>query len=176
MGFPKALLRYREECFADTLAGLLGARCRRVLVVVGAHAERIREGMSRPAEFIVNPDPARGMTSSLQCGLRAVPPEAEGVLFTLVDHPAVQPATLDALLAAPRPVLRVPRYQGRRGHPIWFSRELFPEFLAIPEAGEARGVVRAHAAETGFVDVDDAGVVADIDDAETYRRLMEARA
>src|ERR1035441_5350986 len=42
-------------------------------------------------------------TRSMQCGLRAVPPGADGVLFTLVDHPAVAPATLDALLGGPGP-------------------------------------------------------------------------
>src|SRR5947209_6596257 len=116
MGFPKALLRYRDESFLDTLIGLFAARCSPVIVVLGAHAERIREGVRREAEFAVNPDYTRGMTSSLQCGLRSVPGDSAGVLFTLVDHPAVAPDTLDSLLAAPGSLLRVPRYQGRRGH------------------------------------------------------------
>ena len=129
---------------------------------------------------MVNPDYQRGQTSSMQCGLRAVPADAEGVLFTLVDHPAVAPATLDALLAgsdrrsAPGPLVRVPRYQGRRGHPIWFSRELIAEFLALPEDGAARDVVRSHAAQTEFLDVDDAGILADIDDPAAYGRLTGA--
>jgi molybdenum cofactor cytidylyltransferase len=108
----------------------------------------------------------------MQCGLRAVPPEADGVLFTLVDHPAVAPATIDALLAEPCAALvRVPRYRGRRGHPIWFSGPIIDEFLALPETGAAREVVRGHAAETEFVDVDDPGILADIDDPEAYRGL-----
>jgi hypothetical protein len=51
---------------------------------------------------------------------------------------------------------------------------LIPEFLAIPEFGAARDVVRAHAGETQFVDVEDPGIVADIDDLEAYRRLTKA--
>jgi CTP:molybdopterin cytidylyltransferase MocA len=177
MGFPKALLRYRDRTFLDVLTGLLGERCSPVIVVLGAHAERIREGTlsaSGDAEFILNPDYARGMTTSLQCGLRAIPETASGVLFTLVDHPAVSPATLDALLAGDGARVRVPRYSGRRGHPIWFSRELIPEFLALPIGGAASDVVRAHAAETEFMDVDDPGILADIDDAEAYRKLTGA--
>ena len=97
-----------------------------MIVVLGAEAERDpRRRAPARATFVVNPDWARGQTSSMQCGLRAVPPEADGVLFTLVDHPAVAPATIDALLAGPRAaLLRVPRYHGRRGHPIWFSRAI----------------------------------------------------
>ena len=106
MGFPKALLRYRDETFLDTLIGLFAPRCRPVIVVLGAHSDRIRERTVRPATFVINPDYQRGQTSSMQCGLRAVPPDAGGVLFTLVDHPAVAPATLDALLAEPEPQAR----------------------------------------------------------------------
>jgi len=175
MGFPKALLVYRQETFLDTLIGLFAQRCAPVIVVLGAGAEAIRARVARPADFVVNEDYARGMTTSLQCGLRAVPAEAEGVLFTLVDHPAVAAATVEALLAPPRPMVRVPRKGQERGHPIWFSRHLIPEFLAIPVGGAANEVVRRHAAETQFLDLSDPGIVADIDDPEAYRNLTGAR-
>ena len=217
MGFPKALLRYREENFLDTLIGLFATRCQPVIVVLGAHSDRIREHTLRPATFAINADYQRGQTSSMQCGLRAVPAGADGVLFTLVDHPAVAPATLDALLGPrPRthsltlgapiggpsvsqglpstaqrhpvggvvghgpqirisgPLVRVPRHQGRRGHPIWFSRDLIAEFLGLRENGVAREIVRAHAAQTEFLEVDDPGILADIDDAAAYGRLIGA--
>jgi molybdenum cofactor cytidylyltransferase len=193
MGSPKALLPYAGASFLDTLIALVAPRCSPVVVVLGAAAGEIRASARRPAVFVVNPEWRRGQTSSMQCGLRAVPPEAAGVLFTLVDHPAVAPATIDALLdrtwdrpspfVACRPspnhdglgdgaLLRVPRYRGRRGHPIWFSRELIPEFLALPAGGAARDVVRRHAADTGFLDLDDAGIVADIDDPADYAALL----
>jgi len=175
MGFPKALLRYRDETFLDTLVGLFSARCTPVIDVLGAHADRIRESATRSAEFVFNADFSRGMTTSLQCGLRAVPADAGGVLFTLVDHPAIAAATIDALVAPSFARLRVPRHAGRRGHPIWFSCELIPEFLAIAENGAARDVVRAHSAETEFFDLDDPGILADIDDPAAYCKLTGAQ-
>ena len=175
MGCPKALLRYGTETFLDTLTALFATRCDPVVVVLGAHAAEIRLAATRPATFVLNPDYAHGMTTSLQCGLRAVPPAAEGVLFTLVDHPAASPPTLDALLAGGgqvrAPLLRVPRYRDKRGHPIWFSRELMPEFLALPAQGAANEVVHRHADRTEFLDLDDPGIVADIDSPEDYRAL-----
>lgn len=177
MGRPKALLPFGGETFADRLVGLFGGVCSPVIVVLGAAADRIEAAARRPALFVRNQLYMRGQTSSMQCGLGAVPPQAAGVLFTLVDHPAVSSATVSRLLAPPGGVLlRVPRYRGRNGHPIWFSRGLVREFLALPEDGAARDVVRAHAAETEFVDVDDPGVVADIDGPEDYARLMGAPA
>jgi CTP:molybdopterin cytidylyltransferase MocA len=178
MGSPKALLEYRGETFLERLVRLFSARCAPVIVVLGAHAEEIRARSTADCTFVFNADWQTGQTSSMQCGLRAVPAEAEGVLFTLVDHPAVSEETLDALMHAGHgpALLRVPRFEGRRGHPVWFSSALLPEFLAIPPAGAAREVVRAHAAETTFLDVADAGILADIDDPAAYGMLTGVEA
>jgi len=174
MGFPKALLPYRGETFLDHAIGLLEPHCAPVIVVLGAGAEEIRRQTRRAATFVLNANYRSGQTSSLQAGLRAVPRDAAGVLFALVDHPAVAPETVGALAAdaGPGVLVRVPRYRGERGHPVWFSRALAAEFLALPETGAAREVVRRHITETRFLDVDDAGILADIDDAEAYRALV----
>ena len=100
MGAPKALLLYGGETFLDRLVGLLAERCDPVIVVLGAGAAEIEARASRRARFVRNAEYRLGQTSSMQCGLRAVPAEADGVLFTLVDHPAVAPETIQALLAA----------------------------------------------------------------------------
>ena len=52
-----------------------------------------------------------------------------------------------------------------RGHPIWFSRELIAEFLALPETAPRATWSRATPTQTEFLDLDDPGIVADIDDA-----------
>ena len=178
MGSPKALLRYGEATFLDTLTTLFGQRCAPVIVVLGSNAGEIRAA-SRPAKFVLNPDYALGMTTSLQCGLRAVPPDSDGILFTLVDHPAASPATLDALLAPidahHATLVRVPRYRAKRGHPIWFSPALIAEFLALPSDGPARDVVARYVDRTEYLDLDDPGIVADIDSPEDYRTLIGAR-
>ena len=186
MGSPKALLRYEDETFLERLCRLFAERCDPVIVVLGAGADEIRrQTRAAAARFVVNDRYLLGQTTSMQCGLRAVPPESEGVLFTLVDHPAVAEATVDVLLkrrvgfsppGATAPLLCVPRYHATRGHPIYFSRALIPEFLALTEDGAARDVVRRHAGETLFLDLDDPGIVADIDDPAAYRSLLEARA
>jgi len=67
--------------------------------------------------------------------------------------------------------LRVPRYRDNRGHPIWFDRQLIPEFLALPADGAAREVVRHYVDRTEFLDLDDPGIVADIDNPDDYRSL-----
>jgi CTP:molybdopterin cytidylyltransferase MocA len=171
MGSPKALLDYRGETFVDRLVRLFSARCSPVVVVLGAAAVPTPPA----ASAVFNPDWRSGQTSSMQCGLRAIPPDADGILFTLVDHPAVSPSTIDALLSSTGR-LRIPRFDGQRGHPIWLSRDLVPEILAVPPDSAARDVIRSHYAEATFLDVDDPGILADIDDRAAYRAFLGVEA
>ena len=179
MGSPKALLVYRGETFLDRLIGLLAKHCSPVIVVLGHEAEAIRGGLKRAAEatIVLNPNYPEGQLSSLQCGLAAVPAGVDGVLFTPVDYPAVAETTVIALVAAlerSAGLLVVPRFEGRHGHPICCTRDLIPEFLALERESQARVVVHRHASETCYVDLDDPGVVLDVDDPKVYRDLIGA--
>ena len=179
MGSPKALLEFQGETFLDRLIGLFSRRCSPVIAVLGAHQETVRAGLRRTgqAAMVYNPDFRLGQLASMQCGLRAVPGQADGVLFTLVDHPALAPATVAALTGplpagGPPALLRIPRWNGRRGHPIWISKSLVPEFLALPAGSSARDVVTQHAGEIAYIDVDDPGILADVDDPAAYASLL----
>ncbi len=178
MGTPKPLLEFEGETFLDRLILALGASCSPVIAVLGHESRKIRDGLRRSdrATFVVNPDYQRGQLSSLQCGLAAVSSEAEGVMFTLVDHPAVLPATVAQIARRfeerkPQELLVIPRAQGRHGHPVCVARELIAEFLALPPDAQAREVIHRHREQTVYVDVDDQGVIQDVDDPEAYRRL-----
>jgi molybdenum cofactor cytidylyltransferase len=176
MGRPKALLPYRGASFLSAIVSTLQPYCSPVITVLGAHSQEILDAAEDAGVFVTNKDYLLGQITSLQCGLRAVPPETEGVLFTLVDHPAVSQSTIEALLTpvSPSDLVRIPRFDGRRGHPIWFSNQLIPEFLRLPPTASARDVVDSHSAEIRYLDVDDPGILADIDDPADYARLIGA--
>jgi CTP:molybdopterin cytidylyltransferase MocA len=176
MGSPKALLETGGETFLDRLIGMFAPHCAPVVVVLGANAGAIRAGIRRGAEalFADNENWTQGQLSSMQCGLRALPPGATGVLFTLVDHPNVRADTVARLLE-PGGGLRIPRYGGRRGHPVYWSAPLIAELLALGPQATARDVVERHAAEVEYIDVDDPGVLDDIDVPADYLRLRGAR-
>ncbi|MCU1334801.1 MAG: hypothetical protein JWO19_382 [Bryobacterales bacterium] len=178
MGTPKALLDYRGETFVGRLVRVLGASCKHVIVVLGHHAEVIRQQVPPTAQLVVNPDPSRGQLSSLQTALGALPAEVDGFAFIPVDSPAVEEATMAKLARAfdkrdSSTLFVIPRQSGRRGHPVIAARSIAAEFLALPPTAEAREVVHAHVNRTEYVDVDDAGIFTDVDDPEAYRRLKE---
>jgi molybdenum cofactor cytidylyltransferase len=178
MGTPKALLGYRGETFLDRLIRVLGAVCDPVIVVLGFHGDEIRAAAHGSTRFVVNPDPSRGQLSSLQTALAEVPSSADGFLFMPVDCPSAEPETVqkivDAFYATAKPLLVIPRHDGRRGHPVCVRCELIQEFLALSPQGQAKEVVRRHADRTHYLDTLDAGVLSDIDDPEAYRVLQES--
>jgi len=177
MGRAKALLEFNGETFLDGLIARFAAVCDPVIVVLGHQPGAILSGIRRASEarFVVNPRHALGQLTSMQAGLRALPPGTGGVVFTLVDHPNVPAGTLRALLAHSDALLAIPVHLERRGHPIFFRSELIPEFLALPPDGQARDVVRRHRDETVYVPIDDPGILDDIDDPAAYESLTNAR-
>ena len=183
MGSPKALLEYRGETFIQRLVRVLSPVCERVIVVLGYHAAAIRPGVPASAVVAVNAAPERGQLTSLQAGLTVLPADAEGFLFTPVDSPAVERATVERLADAFRrrdaaTLLVIPRIQTpsgpQRGHPVFAARAIAEELLALPPTGTASDVIHGHIPQTVYVDVDDPGILIDIDDREAYRRLSEA--
>lgn len=170
MGSVKALLQVQGETFVDRQIRLLEPYCSPVIVVVGEHGAEIERGKRRPALIVWNPDPERGMLSSLQCGVAALPEGTEAFLFTPVDLPGVNPETVQKLvrLAGTAPVV-IPRAHHRRGHPVLMSVSLKDELLAAD--GSPRDVIERHSAEVRYVEVDDDGILRDVDTPDEYAAL-----
>jgi molybdenum cofactor cytidylyltransferase len=181
MGTPKALLRFQGETFLDRLIRLFSAVASPVIVVVGHHAETIRSGIERSSEavFVTNPDPERGMLSSLQCGLAAVPSEAQAVMFTPVDHPNVEISTLDKLAAdflAKQAPVTVPTHDGKHGHPVCIARPVMAELLSLPPEAQASDVIHHYVSRTSYIEVPDSAILTDVDDQAAYAELMSREA
>jgi molybdenum cofactor cytidylyltransferase len=180
MGFPKALLPIAGHTFAQHIIAALGeSRVASIYLVVGADAERICSEIDvTPARVVVNERWELGQLSSLQAGLRALPPEGcDAVLMALVDHPLIDPTVVDAVIAAfeatARPIV-IPVHDGRRGHPVLFAARLIPELLAAPLEEGARAVVRAHADEVLEILAPAPGILADIDTPELFQQWVLA--
>ena len=172
-GIAKATATLDGEPLVARIAGTLrDGGCSPVVVVVGPpHEEAVRAAAERAgARTIRNPDPDRGMLSSLQIALEALPPEIEAAVVALVDHPRVRAGTVRALLAAVGRAPRVrPTFEGRAGHPYLVARSLFEPLLALaPDTPDgARPVLRA--ADTQDVPVDDPAILDDLDTLDALR-------
>src|SRR5438105_2241528 len=122
MGRPKALLPIRGTTFLENiLSAISQSSIEHTVVVVGHHRNEIAERLDLP-DVVFNPDYEQGMITSFQAGIRALPPGTRGALLFLVDHPIVESATIESLVAAFVPGrIVLPVFEGRRGHPVLFA-------------------------------------------------------
>lgn len=178
MGSPKALLPYDGRSFIEHICNaFLRAGVDELIVVLGAWEDKLRPALpSHPAlRTVVNPHYTLGQLSSLTRGIGALSPESAAAVVNLVDHPLISTETITALIAAfradPLPII-IASYQGKRGHPVLFSSQVYAELLAAPLNKGAKVVVRKDPARVREVPLDDPGILADIDTPEDYRRWM----
>lgn len=134
--------------------------CARIFVVVGYHAQHVREFIPQREEIITvfNPEYESGMLSSLKAGLRKT--GTERVLFLPGDCPFV-PARVIAKLLDTEGTLIVPRFDGRPGHPVLFSRFSIRRLLEDDTVHSLAEFCLRN--ETVYVEVGDPEVLWDID-------------
>jgi molybdenum cofactor cytidylyltransferase len=179
MGSPKALLPYQGRPFLDHLLEVtkhpkIGVR----RVVLGAHAESITKAVAlRPDEIIVNEEWEKGQLTSLHAALRSLPPEVDGILLCLIDHPLISAGLINELVTAfyeTKAPIVLPVYEGKRGHPVIFSGRLFVELENAPLSVGARAVVWAHVKEIFEMDTTEEGCILNLNDPETFERVTRS--
>lgn len=155
-GVAKALLRRGDRTFLQCIASHVDDG---VVVVGPPYGDAVATHATELALRVVeNPDPGRGMGSSVAAGFAAVG-DVDAAWLWPVDHPDVRASTLQALRAAlGAHDVAQPRYRGRGGHPPLIARGLFGKLAACTNA---RDVIAQ--ADVVRVEVDDPGVVEDVD-------------
>jgi molybdenum cofactor cytidylyltransferase len=105
-----------------------------------------------------------GMGASLACGVAAAA-GADGWIVALADMPWIAPGTINAVADALRAGAEIaaPCWRGERGHPVGFARAYEPLLVALTGDEGARAIVAARQWALALVDVEDAGVVRDVD-------------
>jgi molybdenum cofactor cytidylyltransferase len=163
IGQPKHRLLAGGETFLGVAVRLAReAGCAPVVCVVAPEeVEQVLGGNSEGLIVVVNPDPGRGMLSSLR---EAVPhvQEVPGMFVFPVDHPYITPRTVDILVkmatAQPGDVVK-PEYGGRGGHPVYLPAGLFPMIRAAGGDASLRTIISDSRIRVVRILVDDEGVV-----------------
>jgi molybdenum cofactor cytidylyltransferase len=155
-----------EPMLAHPIRALLDGGIASVIVVItpalaeaGAIAELDRPGVT----VVFNPDPDRGMFSSIQIGIDAA--DGDPIVVLPGDMPYVQSATVTRLLAefAHAPGAVAPQFQGKHGHPLALPGRARRAILQAEATARLDDVLATSGFPRRFFDVDDAGVTRDVD-------------
>jgi molybdenum cofactor cytidylyltransferase len=181
MGADKALLMYHGRTFLENVISTLRkGGVGRIVVVLGHHAELVEQSADlSTVEVVVNQDYRRGQTSSLQAGLRVLAEnETDGVVFCLVDHPAISAETITKLIQhfkSTGKVVVIPQVNGKHGHPVLVGKEVFTQITFLGPGQGADTVIHQFRDRTEFVEVTDPGILIDVDDPESYLMLTKQK-
>lgn len=136
-----------------------------VVVVVPPEHEALANILKAEAvQITINPAAKAGMGNSLACGVAATI-DADGWIIGLADMPWVQPVTINNILNAMHNghSLVAPRYQNLRGHPVGFGCEYRETLLNLQGDVGARSLLKQHKAQLHYLDVNDPGILLDVD-------------
>ncbi|MFL6231698.1 MAG: NTP transferase domain-containing protein [Thermoanaerobaculia bacterium] len=182
MGRPKLLLPFNGgPLVAGVVNALLGGGVEEIVLVTAPEDEDLRGWARRSGiESAVNPDPGRGMLSSIREGIAALGGAAEltrrgaTLLVSPADLPNLQVETVIELLRRMRELgapIAEPVFHGQRGHPLAIAPWLIPEIETLDLATGLRQLRDRHEAELLEVPVEDPGVVQDVDTPEDYEQI-----
>ncbi len=149
-----------------------------IVVVAGEHRDSLAEALrDTRAQFVSNPNPDRGMLSSVQIGVGALPPDLNRFLLTLGDQPRLRPAHVAHLLREQRRAgkgIAIATHGGKRGHPVVFDAGYREAVLALQHDVTLRNLIHSHAEDIVAVECESDAVIRDIDTREDYERELRA--
>ena len=174
LGPPKQLLPFRNT----TMLGWVVQQAQsatgvdELIVVLGRAADEVREQVDfGTARVVENKVFTEGCSSSYRAGLAALSPESQAIMIILGDQPGIVPEVIDRLAGEWRrseALIALCSYNGRKGHPMIFSRAMFDQLEGLHGDKAAWKLVDANADRVQEVHVnlpfpDDINTVADFE-------------
>ncbi|WP_096435144.1 nucleotidyltransferase family protein [Alteribacter populi] len=137
MGRLKGLLPWMGKTLIEyQLDQLTHSKIEDIVVVLGHRAEQYKP-ILKPykVKIIVNEDYHDGKSSSIRKGIKGTEPHSKGIFIAAVDQPV--PFTVFDSVALHQEkydsMITVPFYNGKRGHPVLFSKQLKGALLNVNE-------------------------------------------
>ena len=143
--------------------------CSRIIVVGGYKIEKITEIMKGypKIEVFFNRNYTKGMFSSVKEGVRHV--KSEKFFLLPGDYPLISQKTYKKMLDIEGEIV-IPVNNGRKGHPVLMKSSLIEELQKEPINSTLKDFIN----RKGYtpVDVEDNGILVDIDSMEDYREVL----
>jgi molybdenum cofactor cytidylyltransferase len=178
MGDFKPLLKIDDKPVLKRVISIFPeAGIKDVRVIVGyRYSELLVQIEECDVAWIRNDRWEQGMFSSVKAGVATIEDSVKGFLVMPVDIPLVEAPTIIRLVEVfeqSEKLVCYPNFRGRRGHPPLISTQYRQEILQWENSGGLAGFLKQKQADSIDVDVEDEGILLDMDTPEDYRRLIK---
>ncbi|TKC16121.1 nucleotidyltransferase family protein [Robertmurraya kyonggiensis] len=168
----KMLLPLGKKSILEHTISKFEGVCERVIVVGGHNSNFLQEAISKinsiKIKYVLNENFDLGMFSSILKGCEEI--RAPEFFITPGDCPLVKKETIKILARTEGEVV-IPSFEYRGGHPIKLSSEIGHAILAAEANSNLRMILQDF--DKKYVNVDDPGVLMDVDTPEDYKRVLE---
>lgn len=144
-----------------------------IVLITGFQAEEVEYHLSDyEVVFLRNENYNQTqMFDSAKMGFQYLLDKCEQVVFTKVDVPLFTKETVKKIINAKGDVV-TPSYQGKAGHPICIQKELIKGVLNYKGTDGMRGFLQSIGEKRKFLEVDDQGILYDVDEIKEYETLL----
>nr|WP_281288044.1 nucleotidyltransferase family protein [Bacillus rubiinfantis] len=181
MGAPKLLLPYKgkplirhmiDECLQSQVDG--------TIVVVNPEIETLvaEVSMNGINKVVENYHSQDGMSTSLKIGLKSVPDDVNAVIFLLGDQPLMTANEINKIISdyhshQDAPIIQA-KYEDGKGHPILFTKNMFPHLLCIDGDEGGKSVLMKFHKQVYYSEMN-RKLIPDIDTHEDYQLLINEK-
>jgi molybdenum cofactor cytidylyltransferase len=169
----KLLLPFNGKTIIETvIQNIMPVLGKNILVVLGSHREKISEQINKlPVKTCVNENFTEGMLSSVICGFRALPENAEAALVFLGDQPQI-PAEVTRLVLenwkqSDKGII-IPVTRGKRGHPVLIETKYKTEIERLEPDKGLRQLMEIFKNDVMETECSKPEILRDIDTPEDY--------
>ena len=174
----KLLLKYKNKSILEnTIININSSDTSEIVVVLG-HDFNITSQILKNTtlKIINNTDYLKGMSTSIVAGIKLINWSSEGVMVCLADMPLIKVSTYNNLInkfneANDTKKIIIPTYKRQKGNPILFGKYYFNFLLKLKGDKGARDLIKKRSDCVILVDINDDGIVRDIDNYKDYENI-----
>ena len=164
----KPMMRHVHDQIKESLAFEL-------IIVTSEHSQKLLDDIP----VVLNEHYQRGMTSSIQAGVRSCSYIADGYMICLGDQPLIRPTEYNQIISHfskhfpddPKAIV-IPTHKGIKGNPVILSTWYREAILQHEEPEGCKGIVKAHQQHVYRVELSTDGILNDVDRPEDYEKLI----
>lgn len=147
-----------------------------IVVVLGAHKEKLQTLLPRGVKVAVNKNYQLGRSSSLKTGLRNISQDAEAFFVLPADIPLIKPATFDTVIKnfkESNRLIGIPVFENKRAHPPIYKKELQAEILMLGDDEPLYMINRKFAQKTIEIKIKDKATTLNINTPADLKKIKQ---
>ena len=173
-GKNKLLLKYKRKTLINhVLKSLIESKVNKIIIVLGHEGRKIKKIAlkSKKIIFVFNSNYAKGISTSIKCGLKKISKKNIGFLITHADMPLVSKTILNTLCSALKSKNKeifVPVYKKKIGNPLAFKYLMIKSLKKIKGDRGAKKLIRSNKSKVQLVKMKSKTILIDFDQLKDF--------